>query len=54
MKETRAGLTDFERFKVMINRKRRSYLVRRLVHKAITKPKKGKAKPAPAKGKQVA
>ena len=32
-------MNDFERFKVMINRKRRAYAVRKLVHKRISKPK---------------
>ena len=45
MRETRANLTDFERFKVMRNRKRRSYAVRKLVSKVISK----KVKKAPAK-----
>ena len=44
-RETRAALTDFERFKVMRNRKRRSYAVRKLVSKVISK----KVKKAPAK-----
>ena len=48
MRETRANLTDFERFKVMRNRKRRSYAVRKLVSKQISK-KKAPPKKAPAK-----
>ena len=57
MRKTRAELTDFERFKVMRNRKRRSYAVRKLVSKVISKkkapPKKVVAKAvAPAKTKK--
>ena len=60
MRETRANLSDWERFKVMRNRKRRSYTVRKLVSKVISKKKKAppkKAAPpakavAPAKGKK--
>ena len=51
MRSTRANLSDWERFKVMRNRKRRSYTVRKLVSKVISK-KKAKAppkKPPPAK-----
>merc|ERR1712113_414916 len=47
MRETRVNLTDWERFKVMRNRKRRSYTVRKLVSKAISK-KKSKAPPKKA------
>ena len=36
-KETREGLSDLQRFQVMINRKRRSYEVRKLAKKAIKK-----------------
>lgn len=41
-REKRASLTDWERFVVMRNRKERSHVVRKLVHRAISK------KPAPA------
>ena len=53
MRETRANLSDFERFKVMRNRKRRSYAVRKLVSKVISK-KKAPAKKAPAKAEPPA
>ena len=43
---TRVGLTDFERFSVMVNRKRRSYAVRKIVAKQL---KGGAKKAAPAK-----
>lgn len=51
-RNTRANLTDLERFQVMINRKKRSLAVKHAV-KAISKPAKKAAAPAkkqPAKG----
>ena len=45
-REKRAELTDFERFKVMRQRKSRSHAVKKLVHRAISKkPAKKPAKP---------
>ena len=41
----RASLNDFDRFKVMINRKKRSFKVRQLAKKLV-----GGDKAAPAKG----
>lgn len=40
---TRANLTDLQRFQVMINRKRRSFAVRKLAAKAGAAPAKGGA-----------
>ena len=48
MREKRASLSDWERFKVMRERKRRAFTVRHLVSKAISKKKPAK-KAAPAK-----
>ena len=47
-REKRASLSDWDRFKVMRQRKQRSHMVKKLVHKAISKkkpapPKKAKA-----------
>lgn len=53
----RAQLTDFERFKVMVARGQRSFLVKRLTAKAMgKKATKGKAAPkaAPAKAPAAA
>ena len=52
----RASLNDFDRFSVMINRKRRSFAVRAIAKKSLATsakaaPAKGKAA-APAKGKK--
>ena len=45
-RERRAELTDFERFKVMRQRKSRSHAVKKLIHRAISKkPAKKPAKP---------
>ena len=45
-REKRAELTDFERFKVMRQRKSRSHAVKKLIHRAISKkPAKKPAKP---------
>ena len=45
-REKRSELTDFERFKVMRQRKSRSHAVKKLVHRAISKkPAKKPAKP---------
>jgi large subunit ribosomal protein L14e len=43
----RANLSDFERFSVMVNRKRRSFAVRAIAKKTLASG--NKAKPAPAK-----
>ena len=43
-REKRANLTDYDRFKVMRQRKQRSHAVKKLVHRAISKKK-----PAPPK-----
>lgn len=48
----RANLTDFERFSVMVNRKRRSFAVRALAKKALSAGAKGKAAPAKAAPKK--
>ncbi len=45
--ETRASLTDLDRFRVMINRKNTGFKVAKLVSKMT---KTGKKKPAPKKG----
>ena len=42
----RANLSDFERFSVMVNRKRRSFAVRAIAKKALSTGAKGKAAPA--------
>ena len=44
----RANLTDFERFSVMINRKRRSFAVRKLASKMVAPANKGPVKKAAA------
>merc|ERR1712113_117402 len=54
MRETRANLTDFERFKVMRNRKRRASQVRKLASKVISKKKAPPKKKAPAKAVEPA
>lgn len=48
----RASLTDIERFSVMINRKRRSFAVRKLAKKAGAADKKAPAKKAVANKKK--
>ena len=52
----RASLNDFDRFSVMINRKRRSFAVRKLAAKIVGSsakaPAKAPAKAAAAKGKK--
>jgi len=53
VREARANLTDFDRFKVMIHRKRRAFDARHLVKKAISKPKAGKAKKGKVEEKKV-
>lgn len=42
----RANLSDFERFSVMVNRKRRSFAVRAIAKKSLSTGAKGKAAPA--------
>ena len=52
-RETRANLSDWERFKVMRARKNRSHIVKKLVHKAISKKKPAPPKKGASKEKAV-
>lgn len=49
----RASLTDFDRFTVMINRKRRSFAVRKLAKKMVSGGKKGPVKKVVAAAKNA-
>jgi len=48
----RSNTTDFDRFKVMVNRKQRSYKVNHLAAKINGTAKKASSKNAQAKGKK--